>query len=115
MPVEATTRRWRTSGPDEEEEQPASGAEERVHAEEADAEAGALTWQELFSGWGGIMRRGVGALVGGLGRIRGLVGVGEAGGTGGTEGEADAFGGREGLVHRFAAAWVRVRAAFGDG
>jgi hypothetical protein len=69
----------------------------------------------LFSGWGGIMRRGVGALVGGLGRIRGLVGVGEAGGTGGTEGEADAFGGREGLVHRFAAAWVRVRAAFGDG
>ena len=99
----------------EEEEQPASGAEERGHAEEADAEAGALTWQELFSGWGGIMRRGVGALVGGLGRIRGLVGVGEAGGTGGTEGEADAFGGREGLVHRFAAAWVRVRAAFGDG
>jgi hypothetical protein len=100
---------------DEDEEQPASGAEERGHAEEADAEAGALTWQELFSGWGGIMRRGVGALVGGLGRIRGLVGVGEAGGTGGTEGEADAFGGREGLVHRFAAAWVRVRAAFGDG
>jgi len=47
---------------------------------------------------GGIMRRGVGALVGGLGRIGGLVGVGEAGGTGGTEG-ADAFGGREGLVH----------------
>ena len=35
------------------------------------------------------------------------MGVGEAGGTGGTEGEADAFGGREGLVHRFAAAWVR--------
>ena len=33
----------------------------------------------------------------------------------GTEGEADAFGGWEGLVHRFAAAWVRVRAAFGDG
>jgi hypothetical protein len=41
----------------------------------------------------------VGALVGGLGRIEGLVGVGEAGGMGGTEGEADAFGGREGLVH----------------
>ncbi len=40
---------------DEDEEQPASGAEERVHAEEADAEAGALTWQELLSGWGGIM------------------------------------------------------------
>ena len=107
---------WKLVSPSpEDEEQPASGAEERVHAEEADAEAGALTWQELFSGWGGIMRRGVGALVGGLGRIRGLVGVGEAGGTGGTEGEADAFGGREGLVHRFAAAWVRVRAAFGDG
>ena len=65
------------------------------------------------------MRRGVGALVGGLGRIDGLVEVGEAGGTGGTEGGGggpiDAFGGREGLVHRFAAAWVRVRAAFGDG
>ena len=43
------------------------------------------------------------------------MGVGEAGGTGGTEGEADAFGEREGLVHRFAAAWVRVRAAFGEG
>ena len=43
------------------------------------------------------------------------MGVGEAGGTGGTEGEADAFGGREGSVHRFAAAWVRVRAAFGEG
>jgi len=62
-----------------------------------------------------LCRRGVRALVGGLGRIGGLMGVGEAGGTGGTEGEADAFGGREGLAHRFAAAWVRVRAAFGDG
>ena len=31
-------------------EQPASGAEERGHAEESDAAAGALTWQELFSG-----------------------------------------------------------------
>ena len=39
---------------DEDEEQPASGAEERGHAEEADAEAGALTWQELFSGWGAL-------------------------------------------------------------
>jgi hypothetical protein len=58
---------------------------------------------------------GGGASVGGLGRVGGLVGVGEAGGTGGTEGEADAFGGREGSVHRFAAAWVRVRAAFGEG
>jgi hypothetical protein len=63
------------------------------------------------------MRRGGGALVGGLGRIGGLVASGGwgAGGTGGTEGEADAFGGREGLVHRFAAAWIRVRVAFGDG
>ena len=40
---------------------------------------------------------------------------GEAGGTGGMDGEANAIGGREGLVHRFAAAWVRVRAALGDG
>jgi hypothetical protein len=54
VPVEATTRRWRTSGPDEEEEQPASGAEERGHSEESDAAAGALTWQELFSGWGAL-------------------------------------------------------------
>ena len=46
--VEATTR-----STSEEKEQPASGAEERGHAEEADAAAGALTWQELFSGWGG--------------------------------------------------------------
>ena len=30
-------------------------------------------------------------------------------------GEATAFGGREGLGHRFAAAWARVRAASGDG
>ena len=29
--------------------------------------------------------------------------------------QANALGGREGLVHRFAAAWVRVRAALGDG
>jgi len=34
------------------------------------------------------------------------------GGRGGREGNAR--GGREGLGHRFAAAWVRVRAAFGD-
>jgi len=32
------------------------------------------------------------------------VGGGEAGEPGGTEGETDAFGGRKGLVHRFAAA-----------
>ena len=41
--------------PDEDEEQPASGAEERGHAEEADAEAGALTWQELFFSGGGAL------------------------------------------------------------
>jgi len=85
------------------------------------SEGGVRRWvvvcsaRRCLSSWQGIMRRGVGALVGGLGRIGGLVGVGEAGGPGGTEGEADAFGGREGLVHRFAAAWVRVRAVFGDG
>ena len=32
------------------------------------------------------------------------MGGGEAGEPGGTEGETDAFGGRKGLVHRFAAA-----------
>ena len=30
-------------------------------------------------------------------------------------GEGNARRGREGFRHRFAAAWVRVRAAFGDG
>ena len=43
---------------------------------------------------------------------------GEAGGTGGTEGEERRgrplhSEGGEGLVHRFAAAWARVRAALG--
>ena len=57
---------------------------------------------------------GRGYLLDSLGRIGGLVGVGKAGGTG-AEGQANALGGREGLVHRFAAAWVRVRAALGDG
>ena len=43
----------------------------------------------------------------------GLVGgVGVGGVEGGGRGYAR--GGREGLGHRFAAAWVRVRAAFGD-
>ena len=36
-------------------------------------------------------------------------------GRNGGRGRPDAFRGRENLVHRFAAAWVRVRAAFGDG
>ena len=48
----------------------------------------------------------------------GLVGLGGGrgvGGVGGGVGEGNARGGREGLGHRFAAAWVRVRAAFGDG
>ena len=42
-------------------------------------------------------------------------GVGGAGGVGGEEGERSVGGVRVGLGHRFAAAWVRVRAAFGDG
>ena len=33
----------------------------------------------------------------------------------GGEGEGSVGGVRVGLGHRFAAAWVRVRAAFGDG
>jgi len=77
----------------EEEEQPASGAEERGHVERRRARR---LGRSCFRGRGGIMRRGVAALVGGLGRIGGLVEVAEAGRTGGTEGEADAFGGREG-------------------
>ena len=36
-------------------------------------------------------------------------------GGGGGEGEGSVRGVRVGLGHRFAAAWVRVRAAFGDG
>ena len=42
-------------------------------------------------------------------------GVGGVGGGGGREGEGNLDGVRVGLGHRFAAAWVRVRAAFGDG
>ena len=37
------------------------------------------------------------------------------GGGGGGGGEGNLGGVRVGLGHRFAAAWVRVRAAFGDG
>ena len=37
------------------------------------------------------------------------------GGEGAVEGEGSVGGMRVGLGHRFAAAWVRVRAAFGDG
>ena len=37
------------------------------------------------------------------------------GGGGGGEGTGNLGGVRVGLGHRFAAAWVRVRAAFGDG
>jgi hypothetical protein len=41
-----------------------------------------------------------------------VVGVG---GVGGGVGEGNARAGSEDFGHRFAAAWVRVRAAFGDG
>jgi len=61
------------------------------------------------------MRRGPLGLVGGLGGLVGLGGGRGVGGVGGGVGEGNARGGREGLGHRFAAAWVRVRAAFGDG
>jgi len=44
------------------------------------------------------------------------VGVGEAGEREEQRGRPrDSEGGRAETVHRFAAAWVRVRAAFGDG
>ena len=49
---------------------------------------------------------------------RGLRGLGVAvwlGGVGGCVGEGNARAGSEDLGHRFAAAWVRVQAAFGDG
>ena len=42
-------------------------------------------------------------------------GVGGVGGGGVGGGEGNLGGVRVGLGHRFAAAWVRVRAAFGDG
>ena len=41
--------------------------------------------------------------------------MGGVGGGGGGGGEGNLGGVRVGLGHRFAAAWVRVRAAFGDG
>jgi hypothetical protein len=41
--------------------------------------------------------------------------LGGVGGGGGGGGEGDLGGVRVGLGHRFAAAWMRVRAAFGDG
>ena len=53
--------------------------------------------------------------LGGVRGVGGVGGVGRAGGVGGEEGERSVGGVRVGLGHRFAAAWVRVRAAFGDG
>ena len=101
-------------------ERPISGAEERGHADEADAAACAPTWQEKFYGVGGHYEAGR-DIFGGW--FRGASARGARGGWGGggkkeEEGRgrpANAFGGREGLGHRFAVAWVRVRAAFGDG
>ena len=80
-----------------------------THADDGGAEAErARSWQELWGHYegGGIMRRG-------------LRGLGVAVGVGGVRGCAAGEGGKRGCVedlgHRFAAAWVRVRAAFGDG
>ena len=53
--------------------------------------------------------------LGGVGGVGEVGGVGGTGGGGGGEGEGSVGGVRVGLGHRFAAAWVRVRAAFGDG
>ena len=93
-------------------EQPSSGAAERRHADDGGAEAErARSWQELWGHYegGGIMRRGLR----GLGVAVGVGGVG--GGVGEGVGEGNARPGSEDLGHRFAVAWVRVRAAFGDG
>ena len=65
-----------------------------------------------FSGGGEAARRGAGGLGGLWGGGGGAGGVGGGGGGGG---EGNRGGVRGGLGHRFAAAWVRVRAAFGDG
>ena len=77
------------------------------------------TWHRLGSGdvfgVGGaltiliIMRCEAVPQIFGLGGLGGLGGVGEVGERRGREGEATAFGGREGLGQRFASAWVRVR------
>ena len=61
------------------------------------------------------MRVGARRGEGGLGGLGGGGGVGAVGGGGGGEGERNLDGVWVGLGHRFAAAWVRVRAAFGDG
>ena len=52
---------------------------------------------------------------GSSGGFRGFRGGRGAGWGGRGVGEGNARGGREGLGHKFAAAWVRVRAAFDDG
>ena len=65
---------------------------------------------------GGILRVGdLGGELGGLGGLEVGGGVGGVGGGGVGEGEDNLGGVRVGLGHRFAAAWERVRAAFGDG
>ena len=51
-----------------------------------------------------------------MGGVGGVGWMGGVGGEGGWEGEGSVGGVRVvGLGHRFATAWVRVRAAFGDG
>ena len=67
--------------------------------------AGVLWGIMYFILCGGIMRRG----------LRGLGVAVWLGGVGGCVGEGNARAGSEDLGHRFAAAWVRVQAAFGDG
>ena len=79
--------------------------------EERGAALCAPRWRN-FSGGGETARRSLGCLGGLWGGGGGVGGVG--GGRGGG-GERNLGGVRVGLGHRFAAAWVRVRAAFGDG
>ena len=100
----------------EEQEQQSAGAVARRGAEERGVEERgaalcAPRWRN-FSGGGEAARRrlgGLGGLWGGGGGVGG-VGGGRGGGV-----ERNLGGVRVGLGHRFAAAWVRVRAAFGDG
>jgi len=92
-------------------EQPSSGVGERRHTDEGEVEAErARSWLEycgvylILCGWGHYEARA---------RVLGVAVW--LGGVGGGVGEGNARAGSEDLGHRFAAAWVRVQAAFGDG
>ena len=103
-------------GDEEQEGQEQQSASEaaRRGVQERGAALCAPRWPNFLGG--GILRVGdLGGELGGLGGLEVGGGVGGVGGGGVGEGEDNLGGVRVGLGHRFAAAWERVRAAFGDG